>query len=94
MTDIQQAGRSPRLATVTVEHTCARSGCCCSMIAVLASLSYFFGLYSTSHQSFIGAVDIHNSHSHVTGILFALCVIIRLFLFLFLSLYMYSGQQL
>jgi hypothetical protein len=67
------------------------------MIAVLALLSYFFGLYSTSRQSFIGAVDIHNSHSHVTGILFpidyrSVSVIIRLFFSL--SFYMYSGQQL
>lgn len=29
--DIQQAGRSAKLATVSVEYTCAHSGCCSSV---------------------------------------------------------------
>lgn len=67
LTDIQQVGRSAKLATVTVEYTCAHSGCCSSVMALCPD---FTSLVFIPHFIVYWSRDIHNSPFHVTGILF------------------------
>ena len=65
LTDIQQVGRSAKLATVTVDYTCAHSGCCSSVMAVcpdftsLVFIPHFIVYWSRGYPQFPVSPDWH-----------------------------------